>query len=207
MAELRRQRGVVERMALRMRNVLAYRGFASWADTMASNQRLRRAGNKIVRRWSQQQLAIPFGSWAENAAARKRVRRGAQAMLTRWANLRLAAPYESWVQHTRAKVQERAELEWLSDQRHLVSSHEGELAATQAVLHECQLKQRHYKLLAASSKRLVKEQQVQPHSPSLSLSLCLSLSLSVSLSLSLTLSIYLSFSLLLSLSLSLTGKN
>ena len=194
-------------MALRMRNVLAYRGFASWADTMASNQRLRRAGNKIVRRWSQQQLAIPFGSWAENAAARKRVRRGAQAMLTRWANLRLAAPYESWVQHTRAKVQERAELEWLSDQRHLVSSHEGELAATQAALHECQLKQRHYKLLAASSKRLVKDQQVQPHSLSLSLSLSLSVSLALCLSLSHSLSLSICLPLSYSLSLTHAGKN
>jgi len=51
--ELRRQQGVLERVALRMRNLVMCRAYATLKENAVVRRRLARAAGKVVLRWCQ----------------------------------------------------------------------------------------------------------------------------------------------------------
>jgi len=70
--------------------------YNTWKLNVAERKRLKRAAEKLVKRWRQMALALPFGTWNTQVVDLKRLARSAAKVVSRWCLLAVAVPYATW---------------------------------------------------------------------------------------------------------------
>ena len=91
MGALRRQRGVLEQMALRMRNAGICKAYATWAENAAEAMRLKRKAKMVKRRMLNQAQAGALARWRTNMRELARQRHIMDRILRRMLNAKVAA--------------------------------------------------------------------------------------------------------------------
>ena len=70
--------------------------YATWKNNAIDTRRLKRAAEKVLKRWEMMAISVPFQSWADNVAEKQRLKRAAQRVVGRWQQLAISVPFATW---------------------------------------------------------------------------------------------------------------
>jgi hypothetical protein len=105
--ELRRQKGVLQKMALRMRHAGMYKAWAWWRyhdkAKVKETRKIIDAGAKVILRWQRLGLSKGFYGWSEHAASQRRMAIAAKKIVTRWEKMKYAKAFGAWEEQTKAQ--------------------------------------------------------------------------------------------------------
>ena len=70
--------------------------FAGWQENVQEKQRRNRAARKVMQRWQNLALSVPYETWHYRVTDAKRLSHAARKIICKWRRLRLVVPFESW---------------------------------------------------------------------------------------------------------------
>jgi hypothetical protein len=150
--ELRRQRSLVEKIALRMRSVGLYKAWARWEEQWRQVKKMRRSAEKVASRWRNMLIAPAFLTLKESAKELKGMRNAGAKVILRWQRLGLSNGFYGWSEHAATQrrmdnVGEKIMLRWqnmlLAPAYSSWNDHVKELLHKKRVLEKVALRMRH----------------------------------------------------------------
>ena len=97
---LRHQRGVLQKMTLRIQNITAFKAFCSWHDSVNLMNRCAAITSKVLQRWTNRITAKMFTCWEQRWLDSKRLHYIASKVVRRWMLLELSLAWSVWMENS-----------------------------------------------------------------------------------------------------------
>jgi len=89
-----------------MTNAAIAGAWSTWEESTSEHKRLAHAAEKVMKRWKNMTLSVPFATWVEQKAENSRLKKCAEKVVRRWLNASLAEAWATWT----AKIADRSRL-------------------------------------------------------------------------------------------------
>ena len=97
---LRHQRGVLQKMTLRIQNITAFKAFCSWHDSVNLMNRCAAITSKVLQRWTNRITAKMFTCWEQRWLDSKRLHYIASKVVRRWMLIELSLAWSVWMENS-----------------------------------------------------------------------------------------------------------